>query len=240
MGRLDLDKAKDILKGIAAGCLEAGCSLIGGETAEMPGMYAQGEYDLAGFVVGLADNSELLEGSEIAVGHQLVGIASSGLHSNGFSLVRKICFEELKMSVNDFVPEFGRTLGEELLEPTRIYVKAISSLRRDFKIFGISHITGGGFTDNIPRILPSRCKAVINRAGWTPPPVFKFLKEAGRISDDEMMRTFNNGLGLIIVVRGEDVSDVILRLNAMDLNAYHVGEIKERPEEAPAVEFAGL
>lgn len=239
IGKLDIEKARDIVKGIADGCIEAGCSLIGGETAEMPGIYAPGEYDLAGFVVGLADNSEILDGSEIAVGHQLVGISSSGIHSNGYSLVRKVCFEELKMKVDDFVPEFGRTLGEELLEPTRIYAKAVASLRRDFKIYGICHITGGGFTDNIPRILPKRCKAVLDRSRWTPQPVFAFLREAGKISDDEMMRTFNNGLGLILVVKGEELQEVILRLGAMDLKAYHVGEIRERKDGEAGVEFLG-
>jgi len=240
MGKLNLERAKDILKGIADGCLDAGCSLIGGETAEMPGMYSEGEYDLAGFVVGLADNSELLDGSEIAVGHQLIGIASSGLHSNGYSLVRKVFFDEMKLSIKDFVPELGRTLGEELLEPTRIYVKAVTAVRRAFKIFGISHITGGGFTDNIPRILPKRCKAVINLKSWTPPAVFAMLRDGGNISDEEMLRTFNNGLGLIIVVRDKDLSEVISRFNAMDLKAYHIGLIEERSEKEPAVQYSAL
>ncbi|MGD9074160.1 MAG: phosphoribosylformylglycinamidine cyclo-ligase, partial [Desulfobacteraceae bacterium] len=148
MAKLDVAKAVDIVKGIAAGCKEANCSLIGGETAEMPGFYAEGEYDLAGFVVGVAGNEQLLDGSEIAVGYQLIGIASSGLHSNGYSLVRKIFFDQLKMAVDVHVEEFGRTLGEELLEPTRIYSSAITNLRRDFSIYGISHITGGGLIDN--------------------------------------------------------------------------------------------
>ena len=166
IGKLEVNKARDIVKGIAAGCQEANCSLIGGETAEMPGFYAEGEYDVAGFVVGLADNEELLDGSEVAVGHQLIGISSSGLHSNGYSLVRKIFFEGLKMSVKDYVEDFGRTLGEELLEPTRIYARTISNLRRDFKIYGIAHITGGGLIDNVPRMLPKPCKAIINGKGW--------------------------------------------------------------------------
>ncbi|MBW2125751.1 MAG: phosphoribosylformylglycinamidine cyclo-ligase, partial [Deltaproteobacteria bacterium] len=167
MGKLDLRKAQEIIKGISVGCMEAKCALIGGETAEMPGFYAEGEYDVAGFVVGLADNEELLDGSEIAVGQQLIGIASSGLHSNGYSLVRKILFEEHKMTVDDYVEELGRTLGEELLEPTRIYVRPVANLRRDFRVFGISHITGGGFFDNIPRMLPNACKAVIQKSSWT-------------------------------------------------------------------------
>jgi len=237
MGKLDLEKAVQIVKGIAAGCKEADCPLIGGETAEMPGFYGAGEYDLAGFVVGLTDNEELLDGSEIAVGYQLIGIGSSGLHSNGYSLVRKIFFEELKMSVDDYVEEFGRTLGEELLEPTRIYKSAITTLRRDFLIYGISHITGGGIVDNLPRILPKQCKAVINASSWTPPPIFHYLQKAGNLSMREMMRTFNNGLGLVIVVKEEDISEVLLRLKAMAETAYHIGSVEARDENEEATQF---
>ena len=237
MGKLDLEKAVQIVKGIAAGCKEADCPLIGGETAEMPGFYGAGEYDLAGFVVGLTDNEELLDGSEIAVGYQLIGIGSSGLHSNGYSLVRKIFFEELKMSVDDYVEEFGRTLGEELLEPTRIYKSAITTLRRDFLIYGISHITGGGIVDNLPRILPKQCKAVINTSSWTPPPIFHYLQKAGNLSMREMMRTFNNGLGLVIVVKEEDISEVLLRLKAMAETAYHIGSVEARDENEEAAQF---
>ena len=239
MDKLDVNKAQNIIKGIADGCQEANCSLIGGETAEMPGFYTQGEYDLAGFVVGLADNEELIDGSEIAVGHQLVGIGSSGLHSNGYSLARKIFLEDLKLSVKDYMEDFGRTLGEELLEPTRIYAKAIRNLKRDFKIYGISHITGGGLVDNVPRILPKPCKAVINRTSWSIPPIFTFLKKAGQISDHEMMRTFNNGLGLVIVVSEEDTSEIILRLKAIGEEAYHIGSVESRDEKEKSVEFTG-
>ena len=237
IGKLDVDQARDIVQGIAAGCEEAGCSLIGGETAEMPGFYAEGEYDLAGFVVGLADNEDLLDGSEIAVGHQLIGIGSSGIHSNGFSLVRKIFFEGLKMSVEDYIQDFGRTLGEELLEPTRIYAKTISNLRRDFKIYGISHITGGGLVDNIPRILPGPCKAVINRASWPCPPVFSYIQKAGRISDMEMMRAFNNGLGLVAVVSEEEISEVLVRLEGMGEKAWHIGSVEPRNDDEEAIRF---
>ncbi len=237
MGKLDTRVAQEIVKGIAAGCLEAGCSLIGGETAEMPGFYAEGEYDLAGFVVGLAENEELLDGSEIAVGHQLIGLASSGLHSNGYSLVRKIFFEGLNMSVKEYVPDFGRTLGEELLEPTRIYARAINNLRRDFRIYGISHITGGGITDNLPRILPRTCKVVIERSTWSVPPVFTFLQKAAQISNEEMLRTFNNGLGLVIVVSEEDIGEVLLRLKAMGETAYHIGRVESRGEAEEPVQL---
>jgi phosphoribosylformylglycinamidine cyclo-ligase len=237
MGRLDTDRAVAIVKGIAAGCREADCSLIGGETAEMPSFYAEGEYDIAGFVVGLADNSELLDGSEIAVGHQLVGIASSGLHSNGYSLARRIFFDQLKISIHDYVEEFGRTLGEELLEPTRIYSREISNMRRDFHVHGISHITGGGLVDNVPRILPRQCKVVINTSSWTPPPVFLFLQKAGNIPQTEMMRTFNNGLGLVMVVSEEEASEVLLRLKAMGESAYHIGSVESRRDDEDPIEF---
>jgi len=237
MGKLDTERAVDIVKGIAAGCEEARCSLIGGETAEMPGLYQENEYDLAGFVVGLADNEELLDGAEIAVGHKVVGIGSSGLHSNGYSLVRKIFFEVLKMSVHDHVPEFGRTLGEELLEPTRIYAKTIGNLRRDFRIYGISHITGGGLIDNPPRILPSRCKAIIDRSVWHLPPIFQYIQRAGGISDRDMLLTFNNGLGMLIVVSEEETDEVLVRLKAMGEDAYCVGTIESREPDEDPVQF---
>lgn len=237
MGKLDTRKAEQIVRGIAGGCIEAQCALIGGETAEMPGFYREGEYDLAGFVVGLADNDELLDGSEIAVGYRLIGIASSGLHSNGFSLVRKIFFEGLKMSVHDHVDDFGRTLGEELLEPTRIYYKAITNIRRNFKVYGISHITGGGLTENIPRMLPGRCKAVVDNRCWTPQPVFSYLQRAGKISDREMMRTFNNGLGLVMVVSDEEADDVIQRLEAIGESACMIGSVEARQENEEPVQF---
>jgi len=237
MGKLDTDRAVAIVKGIAAGCREANCSLIGGETAEMPSFYAEGEYDIAGFVVGLADNGELLDGSEIAVGHQLIGVASSGLHSNGYSLARRVFFDQLKISVHDYVEEFGRTLGEELLEPTRIYSREISNMRRDFDVHGISHITGGGFVDNVPRILPRQCKVVINTSSWTPPPVFLYLQKAGNIPQMEMMRTFNNGLGLVMVVSKEDTNEVLLRLKAMGGSAYHIGSVESRPDGEDPIQF---
>lgn len=239
MGKLDLDKAREIVKGIAAGCQEANCALIGGETAEMPGFYQEGEYDLAGFVVGIADNEDILDGSEIAVGHQLVGIGSTGLHSNGYSLARKICFDTLRMSVHDYVEEFGRTLGEELLEPTRIYYRAISNLRRDFRLYGICHITGGGLIDNLPRILPKACKVVIRRESWTRHPIFSFLQKAGDIPEREMLRTFNNGLGLVIVVSEQELGEVLLRLKAMGETAYHIGRVEGRAAREEPVQFDG-
>jgi phosphoribosylformylglycinamidine cyclo-ligase len=232
MGKLNCDTAVEILKGISRGCQEASCALIGGETAEMPGFYAPNEYDLAGFAVGLVDADQITDGSEIAIGHQLIGIGSSGLHSNGYSLVRRLFFDWLKMSVNDYIDEFGRTLGEELLEPTKIYAKVIGHLMKNFHIFGISHITGGGITENLPRILPKDCQAVIRRSSWTPHPIFHFIKKAGNITEEEMMRTFNNGIGLIIIVAEKDVQDVMHQIEATSEKAFHIGWIEERDSGA--------
>ena len=162
------------------------------------------------------------------MGDQIIGIGSSGLHSNGYSLARKVFFQDLKMKVQDPVEEFGRSLGEELLEPTKIYARTISSLIRDFRLKGVCHITGGGLVDNPPRILPKRCKAVIRRSSWTPHPVFSYIQRAGRIPEHEMMRTFNNGLGMLLVVNEQDAHEIMLRIKAMGETGYHVGWIGRR------------
>jgi len=232
MGKLNHDTAVEIVKGISRGCKDANCALIGGETAEMPGFYAQNEYDLAGFATGLVDADQIIDGSEIAIGHQLIGISSSGLHSNGYSLARRIFFDGLKMSVNDYVDEFGRTVGEELLEPTRIYGKVIGPLIKNFTIFGISHITGGGIRENLPRILPKNCQAVIRRSSWTPQAIFHFIKKAGNITEEEMMRTFNNGIGLIIIVGEKDVQDVMHQIQAMGERVFQIGWIEGRDSDS--------
>ena len=232
MGKLNHDIAIEIVKGISRGCKEAKCALIGGETAEMPGFYAQNEYDLAGFITGIVDADQIIDGSGTAIGHRLIGVGSSGLHSNGYSLVRRIFFDGLKMSVNDYVDEFGRTVGEELLEPTKIYVKIVTHLIKNFQIFGISHITGGGITENLPRILPTNCRAVISRSSWTQQPIFHFVKKAGNITEEEMMRTFNNGIGLIIVVAEKDVQDVVQQIQAMGETTYQIGWIEERGQNS--------
>ncbi len=232
MGTLVPETGEAILRGIAEGCKQARCALIGGETAEMPGMYGNGEYDLAGFVVGIVDNSKIVDGSEISVGHKLIGIASSGLHSNGYSLVRKICFERLKLKVDDKVDILGRTIGEELLEPTKIYSEVVRHLLRDFPLHGIAHITGGGIVDNLPRILPDSCKALIDKSSWEIPPVFTFLQDAGKLSSQEMMRTFNNGIGLILVVPEKAAEGVMDFLAAMDERSYVIGSVVERKKGA--------
>ena len=182
VGKLDNAMALEIIKGIGAGCQIANCALIGGETAEMPGLYQAGEYDLAGFIVGIVDNDKIIDGSEIRVVDQLIGIASSGLHSNGYSLVRKICFDILKLDLADHVPALGKTLAEELLTPTKIYSETIQNIIRDLPILGLAHITGGGFGDNLVRIIPEACSMVMRKQSWETPPIFSFLQEAGNIS----------------------------------------------------------
>jgi len=227
-GKLDSAKVMDIIKGIGLGCQQAHCALIGGETAEMPGFYQEGEYDLAGFTVGLVDNRKIVDGSEIRIGHQIIGIASSGLHSNGFSLVRKICFDVLKLKVDDHIPDLGRSLGEELLTPTRIYSETIQHLIRGLPIQGLAHITGGGIVDNVLRIIPKACSLSLHRNSWEIPPIFTFLQKAGKVEDAEMLRVFNNGIGLVAVVPETAVQDVLARLETMQEKAVVIGEIVER------------
>jgi phosphoribosylformylglycinamidine cyclo-ligase len=225
VGKLDIDIASDIIKGIADGCKISKCSLIGGETAEMPGLYAEGDYDLAGFVVGIAERDKIIDGSDIKVGDQIIGLASSGLHSNGYSLVRKICFEELGLSVDQYIDEFSCTLGEELLKPTRIYSESLLNLSKNFRISGYVHITGGGFIDNIPRILPQGSRAIIHSESWKIPPIFNFLKENGKITSKEMCRTFNMGIGIVVIVDEDILDDVMQQLKALGETPYHLGEI---------------
>jgi len=237
-GRLEPSTAREVIEGIANGCKEAGCSLIGGETAEMPGIYSPGEYDLAGFVVGVVDRESIIDGSEIAVGHVIVGLASSGLHSNGFSLVRKIFFEELKLDVRDVVSEIGdKPLGEILLTPTKIYANTIAHLIKQFRISAMVHITGGGFTDNIPRILPKACKAVIKKNSWPRQPIFNFLQEHGKISEDEMLRTFNCGIGMVLILPEDSAQDIIFQSKAMNEKAYIIGHIDSRKDDEQPVVY---
>ncbi|MEJ2038149.1 MAG: phosphoribosylformylglycinamidine cyclo-ligase, partial [Desulfosarcinaceae bacterium] len=211
-GKIEEEAITDIIKGVGQGCHEARCALIGGETAEMPGFYSDGEYDLAGFAVGMVDNNKIVDGSEIRVGHQIVGIASSGLHSNGYSLVRKICFDHLKLKIDDQVPELGKTIGEELLTPTRIYSEIVQSIIRGLPIRGLAHITGGGIVNNTLRIIPQACGIALKKGSWEIPPIFGFLQEAGRVEDREMVRVFNNGIGLVAVVPQKSVQEVLARL----------------------------
>ncbi len=225
IGRLRPEKAAEVVRGICNGCSEAGCSLIGGETAEMPDFYGEGEYDLSGFAVGIVDEDRVIDGSGIKAGDVLVGLASSGLHSNGFSLVRRLFFDEKGYSIDRFMPELGTTLGEELIRPTRIYVKSVLEMSKDFKIKGMAHITGGGITENLPRILPSGLKAVIKKDSWQIQPVFSVIQELGNVSPSEMFRVFNMGIGFILVFSEEDVERAIFRLKELGERPYIIGFI---------------
>jgi phosphoribosylformylglycinamidine cyclo-ligase len=235
--QLDSEKATQVMSGIVKGCMEAECSLIGGETAEMPGLYREGEYDLAGFVVGIVEDAQLIDGSSVTVGDKLVGIGSSGLHSNGFSLVRKILLENHRMSLDKRVEEIGEVLGEELLKPTKIYAKTILNLIRDFRIGGIAHVTGGGITGNVPRVIPKGSKAVIRKGTWDIPPIFTYLKEKGNIPEEEMLRTFNNGVGMVLVVRPKEVEDILSRLNSLGEKAFVIGDIGKSEKEGETIEY---
>ncbi len=225
MGKLDSDKAFQIIQGIARGCQEAECSLIGGETAEMPGFYRPGEYDLAGFAVGLVDEDRAIDSSRVKSGDRIIGVASSGLHSNGFSLVRRLVFDLLKLDVDDWIDELESPLGDALLKPTRIYVRVILDLVQDFSVSAIAHITGGGIPGNLSRVVPPGCRAVIEKGGWEIPVIFRFLQERGGVSQEEMLRTFNNGIGMILIVRPSDVDVVMARAREMGERTFLIGEI---------------
>lgn len=219
-------KIEAIVKGIADGCAQAGCSLIGGETAEMPGMYAEGEYDIAGFTVGVVDESKMITGASVEAGDVLIGLASSGVHSNGFSLVRKVLLADKGMSLHDHVDALGKTLGEELLTPTRIYVKQVLSVLESHEVKALAHITGGGFTENIPRVLPEGSQAVIDVGSWPVLPIFQLVQEAGNISYADMYKTFNMGIGMMLVVKQDDAVAVIEKLQELGEQPYLIGNIQ--------------
>jgi len=236
-GKLLPEKAASIVKGIAEGCRQAGCALIGGETAEMPGFYADGEYDVAGFAVGVVERDSIIDGSSIAVGNRLIGIASSGLHSNGYSLARKLVFERMGLTIDSEFPGTGRTVADELLAPTRIYIRSVMNLLKDFNIKGIAHITGGGLLENIPRVLPHGCRASVHLSRWERPILFNVLQEAGNVERDEMYRTFNMGIGMVLVVDEHEAEDMIYRLNGLDEKAWIIGEITASPDGKECVEL---
>ncbi len=216
--------AADIVKGIAQGCMESGCALIGGETAEMPGFYPEGEYDLAGFCVGMVNKADIINGSEIAAGDKVIGLGSTGIHSNGFSLVRKLYAMDETLNSIKF-EEVGKTLGELLLEPTRIYVKSILSLIEKVQVKGIAHITGGGFYENIPRILPKTVNAKITLGSWDMPYVFDRLVEDAKLSEKDAYNTFNMGIGMIVVVRPDEEKATLAALKESGEKAFLIGEI---------------
>lgn len=236
-GKLRLGIAEQVVAGVVDGCKQAGCALVGGETAEMPGFYSEGEYDIAGFAVGVVDRDKIIDGSSVAEGSALVGLASSGLHSNGYSLVRRIVFEEMGLKVDQKIDDLPRTVGEELLEPTRIYVEPVLNIQRDFDLLSVAHITGGGLLENLPRVLPSSCQAVINKDSWEIQPIFRFLQKAGKLDEQEMFRTFNSGLGMVLAVPAEQAGDVVERLKAMEFPAWLIGEVQGLEEGAPKVKL---
>lgn len=226
-GKLEAKKGSEVIEGIVKGCKEAGCSLIGGETAEMPGFYSSGEYDISGFAVGVVEKKKIIDGSKIKEGDALIGILSNGLHSNGYSLVRKLFFETKKMNINTYLPAFGTTLGEELLRPTRIYVKAFQYLKDKIKIKGMAHITGGGIPGNLPRIFPKGVYAEIKTGSWPVPKIFDFIEKTGNIPEDEMKKTFNMGIGYVIVIPIGEAEKSISLLKKSGYSAFIIGSVKK-------------
>ena len=225
-GKLEPEKTAEIVKGISAGCKQAGAALIGGETAEMAGFYQPGEYDLAGFAVGIVDQDQIITGEEIKAGDMVIGLKSDGLHSNGFTLARAALFEKAGYRYNDKIEGLENNLGEELLIPTKIYVKTVLALLKKFKIKGIAHITGGGLIENLPRILPDDLKAEIIKESWQPQQIFELIQQAGEIEEREMYRTFNMGIGMTLVVDKNDKDQILNELEKMGEEACLIGEIK--------------
>lgn len=220
-------KIESIVKGIADGCNQAGCSLIGGETAEMPGMYSEGEYDIAGFTVGIVDKSKMINGSNIAAGDTVIGLASSGVHSNGFSLVRKLLLEDAGYSLQQVLPELGGRLGDVLLAPTKIYVKPLLGLLKEIEVKGMAHITGGGFIENIPRMLPDGVNVDIEYGAWPILPIFELMQAQGNISNKDMFTTFNMGIGMVLVVKEQDADAALQYLRTAGEEAYVIGRVTE-------------
>ncbi|MBF6570466.1 MAG: phosphoribosylformylglycinamidine cyclo-ligase [Candidatus Binataceae bacterium] len=224
-GGLNAEVARAVVSGIAKGCRQAAMSLVGGETAQMPGIYRPGEYDLAGFAVGMAERDRIPIPKSVRVGDVLIGLASSGLHSNGFSLVRKVLLERARLKLAAHIGELGCSLGEELLRPTRIYAAIAQSMFDSFEVKGLANITGGGIPENLPRVMPERVRATIKRGSWPVPPIFKLIEERGRIDRSEMDRTFNNGLGMIAIVAPAEADAMVRHLRARRQRAWIVGEI---------------
>ncbi|MBR5228296.1 MAG: phosphoribosylformylglycinamidine cyclo-ligase [Firmicutes bacterium] len=224
-GKVQAEKIADIVKGIADGCVLSECSLVGGETAEMPSFYADGEYDMAGFAVGIADKKRIITGAKVAEGNVVIGIPSSGIHSNGYSLVRKVFFDKMDMDVQDYVDELGTTLGDALITPTKIYVKACKAVFNKFDINGIVHITGGGFYENIPRIIPEGLGVEIEADTWEVLPIFRYIQKCGNIEEKEMFSTFNMGIGMMFVVDAADADAIVSALQAAGEKPSVIGKI---------------
>jgi phosphoribosylformylglycinamidine cyclo-ligase len=233
MSKIDPDKVATLVSGIVRGCRQAGCALLGGETAEMPGFYPQGDYDMAGFAVGVVERDNIVDGSNIAIGHDIIGIPSSGLHSNGYSLARHIIFDKLGLAIDS--PLLNRTVAEVLLTPTKIYVAPVLAVLKSHPVSGIVHVTGGGLLENIPRILPIGCRAVLDSSKWEKPPIFNFLKDAGHLEPSELYRAFNMGLGLILVVSSHDTKSVIGILEDYGEHPVVVGVIEQQVDNQKVV-----
>jgi phosphoribosylformylglycinamidine cyclo-ligase len=231
-GQLDIEAASDVIKGIAEGCVQSGAALTGGETAEMPGMYQKGDYDLAGFCVGIVEKSRIIDGSKVSAGDVLIGMASSGAHSNGYSLIRKI-IEVSNADLN--MPFDGRTLGECLLAPTQIYVKPILALLEKVDVHALAHITGGGLLENLPRVMPQNTRATIDPGSWNQPAVFNWLQEQGNIDAMEMYRTFNCGIGMVAVVAENEADNTIELLQQQGIEASRIGSIESSDSATPEV-----
>jgi phosphoribosylformylglycinamidine cyclo-ligase len=225
-GKLDKKVALDLVKGVAEGCRQAGMSLVGGETAQLSGLYKPGEYDLAGFAVGVVERAKIPNPSRVRPGDALVGLASNGLHSNGFSLVRRVLLDRAKLKLNSRVAELGCTLADELLRPTLIYARTVVEMFDRFKVNGLANITGGGLIENVPRVMPEGTRAVFERGSWPTPPIFEMIRRLGKISRAEMDRTFNNGLGMVAIVPAREANRVIAYLRQRGLGAYLVGEVQ--------------
>ena len=225
-GKLDVDTAETVIAGIAEGCRQSNCALLGGETAEMPDMYRPGEYDLAGFCVGMVANNKIVDGSSIKFGDSIIGIGSSGPHANGYSLIRKL-LDKSGLKGDDILPGSDATVRDALLAPTIIYADCVRNLLRDFSISGMAHITGGGFYDNIPRILPAQVKAAVRFGSWEIAPVFHWLKEQGGLSWPEMLQIFNCGIGYVLIVPRESAEEIIRRIGALQLSAWEIGTIEK-------------
>lgn len=229
--RLEQRVLVDVVKGMADACRDAGCVLIGGETAEMPGVYREGEFDLAGSIVGVVERSRIIDGSLVTAGDVVIGLASSGLHTNGYSLVRKLLLEQCEMKVDQYVPELGKVLGDELLEPHRCYYKAVAAIMAEYDVNAMAHLTGGGFYDNIPRVLPEDCQVTLERRNWGTQPIFKLIQDRGGISDKEMYRTFNMGVGLVMITPKEQAVDIVAKLIELGETAWIIGEVHKGGRE---------
>ncbi len=233
--KLRPEMAADVVKGMSEACKDAGCALIGGEIAEMPGVYLEGEFDVAGCIVGVVDRPKIIDGSKVQQGDAVIGLASSGLHTNGYSLVRKVLFEDNNYRADQYVPELGAVLGDVLLAPHRCYVKSVLAVMENFDIHAMAHLTGGGFYNNIPRVLPTDCQVTVERRYWAVPPIFSLIQDKGNIDPAEMHRTFNMGIGLVVIVAKEKAIDVVHKFEECGETAWIIGEVHKGGREVSVI-----